>query len=88
MSLRLAPVDKSTAMEMIQSLKGKNLLYGARGAEPADVDALCDTIEKFSRLAYDYQDCIAEMDINPIIVLADGKGVKAVDALVVQREAE
>jgi acyl-CoA synthetase (NDP forming) len=88
MSLRLAPVDKSTAMEMIQSLKGKKLLYGARGAEPADVDALCDTIVKFSRLAYDYQDRIAEMDINPIIVLADGKGVKAVDALVVQREAE
>jgi len=83
-ALRLAPVDKVTAMDMVESLKGKKLLYGARGAEPADVDALCDTIVKFSQLAYDHRDRIAEMDINPIIVLGKGKGVKAVDALIVQ----
>lgn len=87
-SLRLAPVDRETAMEMVESLKGKKLLYGARGAEPADVDALCDAIVRFSHLAYDYRDQIAEMDINPLIVLGKGRGVKAVDGLIVRQEAK
>lgn len=85
-SLRLAPVDHRTALEMVESLKGKALLYGARGAEPADVEALCDAIVRFSRLAYDNREQIAEMDINPLIVLGRGKGVKAVDGLIVRRE--
>lgn len=85
-SLRLAPVDRETALEMVESLKGKKLLYGARGAEPADVDALCDAIVKFSHLAWDYRDQIAEMDINPLIVLGKGKGVRAVDGLIIRRE--
>lgn len=85
-SLRLAPVNRETALEMVESLKGKKLLYGARGAEPADVDALCDAIVKFSHLAWDYRDQIAEMDINPLIVLGNGKGVRAVDGLIIRRE--
>lgn len=84
-ALRMAPVSKTAAMEMINSLKGKKLLYGARGAEYADVDALADALVKFSYLAKDYGDQISEMDINPIIVLGKGKGVKAVDGLIVQK---
>ena len=85
-SLRLAPVDKETAYEMIDSLKGKKLLYGARGAAPADVDALADVLVRLSHLAHDHADVIQEMDINPLIVLEKNKGVKAVDALIVQKD--
>jgi acetyltransferase len=84
-SLRLAPFGKDTALEMINSLKGKALLYGARGAEPADVEALSDVLVRLSELAYDHADKIQEMDINPLIVLTKGRGVKAVDALIVQK---
>ncbi len=85
-SLRLAPLDKETAYEMIDSLKGKKLLYGARGAAPADVDALADALVRLGHLAYDHAGEIQEMDINPLIVLEKGKGVKAVDALVVLKD--
>jgi acetate---CoA ligase (ADP-forming) len=67
---------------MIHALKGKQLLYGARGAQPADVDALVDALVRLGHLAYDHADEIQEMDINPLFVLERGKGVKAVDALV------
>ena len=85
-ALRLAPIDRETAREMIDSLKGKALLYGARGAEKADVDALADALVKLGRLMSEHSDRIQELDINPIIVLGQGKGVKAVDALVVQKD--
>lgn len=85
-ALRLAPVTKEEAYEMIQSLKGKALLYGARGAAPADVDALADTIVKVSLMAASCGDSIAEMDINPLLVLPKGQGVCTVDALVVCKE--
>ncbi len=87
-ALRLAPLDKETAYEMIHALKGKKLLYGARGTAPADVDALAEALVRLGYLAYDHADEIQEMDINPLIVLEKGKGVKAVDALVVQKDKE
>lgn len=82
-ALRLAPVTMQEAHEMIESLKGRALLHGARGAAPADVDALADAIVKVSQLAASCADSISEMDINPLLVLPEGKGVCAVDALVV-----
>jgi acetate---CoA ligase (ADP-forming) len=85
-ALRLAPLDLETAREMIDALKGKKLLYGARGAAPADVDALADALVRLGHLAKDHADEIREMDINPLIVLEKGKGVKAVDALVVLKD--
>ena len=84
-ALRLAPVDTQTALEMINSLKGKKLLYGARGAEPCDVDALADALVKLSYMAYDHANEIQEIDVNPLIVLPGHRGAKAVDGLVVQK---
>lgn len=84
-SLRLAPIDLKTAHEMIGELKGRKILDGARGRAKADVDALADAIVKFSGLAMDHAGVIGEMDINPMIVLEEGKGVRAVDALVMKK---
>ena len=59
------------------------LLQGARGQAPADIEALIDCIERVSWLAADCVDKIAEIDINPLCVLALGQGVRVVDALVI-----
>jgi acyl-CoA synthetase (NDP forming) len=77
-SLRLAPVDLATAREMIGEVKGLRLLAGYRGKAAGDLDALAQAVVALSRLAHDAT--VAEAEINPLIVKADG--VVAVDALV------
>ena len=84
-SLSLAPVNRAEALEMINSLKGSKLLYGARGAKEADTEALADFIVKFSQMVAANRDTFAEIDINPVIVLEKGKGVKAVDGLIISK---
>lgn len=79
---RLAPVTPSAAREMIAEIKGYPVLSGARGKPPADVDALADTIARLSALAVDLEDHVAELDVNPLFVLDQGRGVVAADALI------
>jgi len=81
-SFRLAPVTASVAREMIEEIAGYPVLAGARGRPRADVDALVDAIVRLSALAIDLKDRVAELDINPLFVFAEGKGVKAADALI------
>jgi acyl-CoA synthetase (NDP forming) len=81
-SFRLAPITPAMAREMIEEIKGYPVLAGARGKAPADVDALVDALVKVSALAEDLKGQVAELDINPLIVLPKGKGVKAADALI------
>jgi acyl-CoA synthetase (NDP forming) len=81
-AFRIAPVTKAAALEMVAEIKGYAVLTGARGAAPADVDALADTIVRLSALALDLKDQIAELDINPLFVFPKGQGVKAGDALI------
>jgi acetate---CoA ligase (ADP-forming) len=68
---------------MLRELKGYPLLEGARGAKPADIDALVDVIVKVGRLAQDLADDVVELDINPLVVRP--RGAVALDALVVTR---
>ena len=67
---------------MIAEIKGYPLLTGARGKPPADVDALADAIVRLSALAMDLKEHVAELDVNPLFVMEQGKGVIAADALV------
>jgi len=79
-SLRLAPVDLSTAHEMIAEVRGLVTLTGFRGKPKGDLGALAQAIVALSQLAGDPS--IIEAEINPLIVLPAGAGVLAVDALV------
>jgi acetate---CoA ligase (ADP-forming) len=79
-SLRLAPVDLAVAREMIAQVRSLIPLRGFRGRPKGDVEALAQAIVALSRLAEDAS--IAEAEINPLIVRAEGEGVIAVDALV------
>jgi acetate---CoA ligase (ADP-forming) len=82
-SLRLVPITRRDAEEMIKEIKGYKILQGVRGQPPRDIDALVDTLLKVSRLAQDMEDKISEMDLNPIIVFGTGKGIKVVDSLMI-----
>jgi acyl-CoA synthetase (NDP forming) len=77
-SLRLAPVDRSTAHEMIAEVRAMKILAGFRGSAAGDLDALADAVVALSGLAGD--PAVAEAEVNPLIVCESG--VVAVDALV------
>ncbi len=81
-TFRLAPVRPLSARHMIESVKAFPLLEGVRGESPSDLAALAEAIERVSQLAVDLPE-VAELDINPLIVRASGRGVVAVDARVV-----
>jgi acetate---CoA ligase (ADP-forming) len=81
-ALRCCPVTRAEAKDMIGQLKGARLLSGFRGRPAADVEALADVLVKVSQLAVQLEPCLAELDINPVMVLPAGRGVTAVDALV------
>jgi acetyltransferase len=82
-ALRVPPLHAADACEMIGSLKGKAILQGARGRAKSDVDALVKAIVHFSQLCLDLKDDVKEIDINPLMVFAEGKGAKALDCLIV-----
>jgi len=82
-ALRLAPVTVAEATDMVEEIKGARLLKGFRGKPASDVDAIIDVITRVSQLAVDLKDRVLELDINPLIVCEKGRGVRAVDALVV-----
>jgi len=82
-ALRVAPFDEDEALAMIQETKAYPLLTGFRGDKKRDVAALAKVILAAGQLAQDFKDDLAELDINPVMVLAEGKGAKAVDALLV-----
>jgi acetyltransferase len=79
----LAPFGVEMARELIDRLKVRRLLAGLRGAPPCDVEALAVALSRFSVLCAELADCIAEIDVNPLIV--SQKGCVAVDALIVPR---
>jgi acetate---CoA ligase (ADP-forming) len=78
-----APLDEAQALDLLQRLKAWPLFAGARGAQPADAKALARTVAALSRFAWDHRAHIAEIDLNPIFVHVDGKGVSVADALIV-----
>ncbi|MBC8280141.1 MAG: acetate--CoA ligase family protein [Chloroflexi bacterium] len=82
-ALRLCPIDKADALSMIADVKGAKLLEGFRGRPAADVDALADTLVRVSQMAAQLEGSLAELDINPLLVLPAGQGVKAADAVAV-----
>ena len=79
-SLRVAPISRSEAEEMISELKTSTILKGVRGARPLDIAALVENLLRLSQLMMDFPE-IEGIDINPVKVLE--KGAIAVDARIV-----
>lgn len=81
-SRRLCPVDAKVAREMLDELQLKRVLDGYRGRPALDQAAVIDTLVRLSELAVSAAEYVEEVEINPLIVLEEGEGVMAVDALV------
>jgi acetyltransferase len=76
-SLRVAPINRLEAEEMISELKAAAILKGVRGERPLDVGALVENLLRLSQLMMDFPE-IEGIDINPVMALK--KGALAVDA--------
>jgi succinyl-CoA synthetase beta subunit len=67
---------------MIESLRGAQVLKGARGHLPADLDSVVQALLQLSKLLCEFPE-VAEVDVNPLKVFHEGMGCKAVDARVI-----
>jgi acyl-CoA synthetase (NDP forming) len=81
--LRPAPVSPNDVREMVGELRGSALLHGFRGGDMMDVSALAAAVSALSEFAADHATQISEVDLNPIIVLPVGRGVRVVDVVIV-----
>jgi acyl-CoA synthetase (NDP forming) len=79
----LPPFDAAVARDLLMRLKVRPLLEGARGRPRADIEALCAAAARLSVLAAELGRDFEAIDINPVIVHAEG--CVAVDALIIPR---
>jgi acetyl coenzyme A synthetase (ADP forming)-like protein len=85
-SFRVAPISRRDAGEMVREIRAWPLLAAYRGSEPADEEAIVEALLRVSRLSCDFPE-IQELDINPLLVLPKGKGIRAIDCRMTVAEA-
>lgn len=78
---RVAPFDRSEALDMMAELRSRAILDQFRGQAPVDRETLADLLAAIGRIGIEHE-AIAEIDVNPIIIDPQGQ-IKAVDALIV-----
>ena len=78
----LIPTSREQVLHALGQLKCAPLLNGFRGLPPADLNAAADVILSIAGMVEKDPAAIMELDINPLLLLADGQGVVAADALV------
>ncbi|MDQ3717568.1 MAG: acetate--CoA ligase family protein [Thermoproteota archaeon] len=79
---RIVPIDEQDAMNMVKSIKTIKLLEGVRGEKSSDLKSISDSLQRLSQLLVDFPE-IKEFDINPLLVLEEGKGARVVDARII-----
>ncbi|ETW12040.1 6-carboxyhexanoate--CoA ligase [Roseivivax marinus] len=82
-AIRLLPITRADAEEMVAELAISKLLAGYRGAAPHDVPALVDAVMALGQLAASLGDRLSEAEINPLFVMPEDEGVVAADGLVI-----
>jgi len=80
-----APVDEAEAERMIRSLRSAKLLSGFRGAAPIDLAPVAKLLAALSRAALTLAAQVAEFELNPVILHADGSGLTIADALLTMK---
>jgi acetyltransferase len=78
-SVRVAPISRPDAEEMIAELRGAQILRGVRGLKPSDIEAVIDALLRLSQLLIEFPQ-IKELDVNPLMVFHAGGGCMALDA--------
>jgi acetyltransferase len=87
-AMRAAPLTPADADEMIAETRAARLLQGWRGGPPLDTAALAQALLRISQLAWQLRELAAAIDVNPLMVLPRGQGVKALDALIVRTDGD
>jgi acetyltransferase len=77
-AFRLAPLNQSDALTMIEETAAGKIMKGVRGAPAGDIAKVAETLCRVGQLVSDFP-CISELDINPLIVGENGQGAWAVD---------
>ena len=86
-TFRIAPLTDVDAEEMIKSVKAYELLKGARGTKPANMEQIQETLLRLSQMVNDFK-FIDELDINPLLISEKtGEGI-AVDGRIKVRVEE
>ena len=80
-----APIDEPEAERLIRSLKSSRLLTGFRGTAPIDLAPVAKLVASLSRAALTLKDQVAEFELNPVILHADGSGLTVADALITMK---
>jgi acetyltransferase len=84
-SFRIVPVSRSDALAMVNEIRTVGLLRGARGEQPADINAIASNIVHLSCLVSDFPE-IEELDLNPLVV--HQRGAVALDARIIFKQPE
>ena len=85
-ALGVPPLTVTDARELVLETKASQLLLGFRGRKAGDVNALAELMVSVGRMAEDWGDRIAALDMNPVMVLPEGRGVVVVDGLIERAE--
>jgi acyl-CoA synthetase (NDP forming) len=78
-AIRIPPLTTIMAEKLIQDIKGYDILMGFRGGGKVDIEALNKAITNFSRICPSLSPEITELEINPLMVLEEKRGVKIID---------
>ena len=84
-AIRLLPVDEREARAMLQELRSYKVLQGVRGQGPRDVEALVRAMIGLSDIFAAHRNHLSDMEINPLMVRAQGGGVAAVDVRMIRK---
>ncbi len=82
-SFSIPPISAEKARDMLEQTHAGRLLKGYRGSPSLDIDAVVAAIVALGRIATDLGDVVQSIDVNPFVVLPNGQGGMALDALVV-----
>ncbi len=86
-SFRVAPFGEAEARRMIAETRAARVLRGTRGRGPYDIAALAAALSRLSIFAAEHGDRIDSAEINPFVVLPEGHGAVALDAVIVAAES-
>lgn len=84
-SLAVLPVDEEEVLAMLDGLRGKSLLHGARGSVPVNLEALARIVVGIAGLAESAGDQLDTLEINPLWV--EGDRAEVLDALMIWKDA-
>lgn len=86
-AFRSYPLSRAETLNMINETKSSKLLAGVRGTKRRDINAVVDVIQKLGAVLRNHPQ-ISDIEVNPLIVFEEGRGVAALDVRILLSETE